>query len=355
MKDAELTARRSFAVVMLAAVVALCVIIEPIAGALFLAAALAGALSPLQRNLAQRFGGRPRLAASLLVFGSVALFIGPLIALSAFAVNEAGDGIRFVAETVHSDSFNRLVDKLPGPLRDAVHSVVARLGESADVGKTLGKQVQVQGAKAAAAVGAFVSATGAFLFQLTMMLIALFFLLVYGKEVVAFVDRVSPLRRGQTQELLQEFKKVSYSVVVSTLVTALIQAFAALIGYYIARVPHPVFFGAITFFTALIPAIGAAAVCLLAGLLLLVTGHPYAALFLAIWGVIIVGLIDNVVKPLLIKGGLELHEAIVFFSLVGGLTALGLPGLLFGPLVVTFVLALLRIYERDFRAPKPAE
>ena len=61
------------------------------------------------------------------------------------------------------------------------------------------------------------------------------------------------------------------------------------------------------------------------------------------------------VKPLLIKGGLELHEAIVFFSLVGGLTALGLPGLVLGPLIVTFVMALLRIYERDFQSPKPAE
>lgn len=355
MRNAESTARRSFAVIMLVAVVALCVIIEPIAGALFLAAALAGALSPLQRRLANWLGGRPRASAGLLVFCSVALFIGPLIGLSAFAVNEAGDGIRFVSDTVHSDSFNDLVDKLPGPLRDAVHSLVERFGESADVGRTLGAQVQAQGQKAAAAVGVLLTATGSFLFQMTMMLIALFFLLVYGKEVVAFVDRVSPLRRGQTQELLQEFKKVSYSVVVSTLVTSLVQALAALIGYYIAQVPHPVFFGALTFFTALIPAVGAAVVCLLAGLLVLVTGHPYAALFLAIWGVVVVGLIDNVVKPLLIKGGLELHEAIVFFSLVGGLTALGLPGLLFGPLVVTFVMALLKIYERDFRTPKPAE
>ena len=284
MKSAESTARRSFAVMMLAGVVMLCVIIEPIAGALLVAAAFASALSPLQRRLTKRLGGRPRASAGLLVFLSVVVFIGPLIGLSAFAVTEAGDGIRFVADTVHSERFTQMVDGLPGPLRDAVKSLVEKIGDSSDAGKTLGKEIQVQGAKAAAAVGIVVSATGTFLFQGAMMLIALFFLLVYGKEVVAFVDRVSPLRRGQTQELLAEFKKVSYSVVVSTLITALAQALAALIGYYIARVPHPVFFGALTFFTAMVPAVGAAVVCLVAALLLLITGHPYAALFLAIWG-----------------------------------------------------------------------
>ena len=72
MRNAESTARRSFAVIMLVAVVALCVIIEPIAGALFLAAALAGALSPLQRRLANWLGGRPRASAGLLVYRSSA-------------------------------------------------------------------------------------------------------------------------------------------------------------------------------------------------------------------------------------------------------------------------------------------
>jgi predicted PurR-regulated permease PerM len=99
---------------------------------------------------------------------------------------------------------------------------------------------------------------------------------------------------------------------------------------------------------AFIPAIGAASVCLLAAALLLVTGHPYMALFLALWGILIVGLVDNVVKPLLIKGGMELHGAVVFFSLIGGLAAFGAIGLLVGPLVVSLFLALVRLYHRDF-------
>jgi predicted PurR-regulated permease PerM len=199
-------------------------------------------------------------------------------------------------------------------------------------------------------VAAALVATGSLVFDLTMMLIALFFLLVNGREFVAWLDSVSPLRGGQTQELLDEFKKVSYAVIVASLATAAVQAIVASVGYVIARVPHPVFFGTVTFFIALIPAIGAAGVCLFASLILLGTGHPYAALFLALWGVLVVGLIDNVVKPFLIKGELDMGGAVVFFALIGGIGAFGMVGLVIGPLAVAIFLTLLRMYRRDFAA-----
>ena len=131
------------------------------------------------------------------------------------------------------------------------------------------------------------------------------------------------------------------------------QALAALIGYFIAGVPSPIFFGLVTFFVAFIPAIGAAVVCLVAALLLLVTGHPYMAIFLAAWGMVVVGLADNLIEPLLIRRGLELHGAVVFFALLGGLAAFGAIGILLGPLVVAFFLALLRIYHRDYTPGDP--
>jgi predicted PurR-regulated permease PerM len=128
-----------------------------------------------------------------------------------------------------------------------------------------------------------------------------------------------------------------------------VQALAALVGYLIMRVPHPLFFAGVTFLVAFIPAVGAASVCLAAAALLFVSGHPYKALFLAGWGVLVVGLVDNVVKPLLVRSGMEMQGSVVFFALIGGLGAFGTVGLLIGPLAVAFVMALLRIYQRDFR------
>ena len=319
----------------------------PLATALLLAGVLAVVLAPLQRRLTRWLRGRRGIAAGILVLAVLFLLVGPLLGLAAFLVKEAADGARFVVETVRSEGVSGLLDRLPAPLDAYAGEVLARLG---DLGAFIQKHVTEQGARAAGAVAAALVATGSLVFNLAMMLIALFFLLVSGRELAVWLDSVSPLRPGQTRELVAEFKKVSYAVIVATVATAAVQALVASVGYVIARVPHPVFFGTITFFIALIPAIGAAGVCLFAALILLATGHPYMAIFLALWGLVVVGLIDNVVKPFLIKGELEMGGAVVFFALIGGIATFGMVGLLIGPLAVASFLTLLRMYRRDFAA-----
>lgn len=344
-----LTARRFLLVLLIGSFLLVGTVVWPLAEALLLAIVLAAVLAPLQRRLAAKLRGRPKLAAGILVFAVLVLLIGPLIGMSAFVIKEAAAGVKFIQETVRGEGVTGLIERLPDPLERYANEALARLGNRGQIEA----QVSAQGGKAASAVGAALVATGSLLFQGAMMLIALFFLLAGGGALLTWVDSVSPLRRGQTRELVDEFKKVSSAVIVSTLITAGVQAAAALAGYLIAGVPHPLFFAVVTFFVAMIPAIGAASVCLFAALVLLITGHPYMALFLAIWGVAIVGLVDNVVKPYLIKGDVEMEGVVVFFSLIGGIAAFGMPGLLIGPLAVALFLALLRIYKRDVMASRP--
>ena len=116
------------------------------------------------------------------------------------------------------------------------------------------------------------------------------------------------------------------------LATAGLQAVAAYLGYLIARIPHPFFFGTLTFFVAFVPAFGAGGAVLAVSVFTLALGHPWAALFLALWGLLVVGMVDNVVKPLLVKRGMNMHGGLVFFSLLGGLSAFGTVGLIAGPL-----------------------
>jgi predicted PurR-regulated permease PerM len=345
----EQTRRRFLVLLLAAATLLFAFLIRPLASALLTAAVLAGVLWPLQMRIANRLRGRRNLAAGVLVTGVVVAIVGPILGMSAFVVDEASKGVQFVSETVKSEGVLGLIEKLPTGIRDAARSAFKLVEErtGADVGEKLTEQVQSQGPGAAAAVGRAVAATWGFVFNSTMMLIALFFLLVQGNELVAWLDGILPLGKGQTRELLTEFKKVSYAVVVATVVTAAAQGGVALIGYLIASVPHPIFFAAITFFGAFIPAIGAASFSLLAALILLVTGHPYMALFLAVWSVTAVALIDNVVKPLVVKGGMDMPGAVVFFSLIGGLGAFGPIGLMLGPLIVAFFVAILRMYRRD--------
>ncbi|HKP63302.1 MAG TPA: AI-2E family transporter [Polyangiales bacterium] len=346
--DDEKTRRRFLLLLLVAALLLLAFLIEPLASALLTAAVFAGVLWPLQLRLTRRVR-KPSLAASILVFAMVIVVVGPILGMSAFVVDEGSKGIKFVATTVQSQGLGGLIEKLPPPVRGPAHDLMHQIERhtGADVSKTVTEQVQSRAAGAAAGVGRAVAATWGFVFNATMMLIALFFLLVQGRQLVAWLDNVLPLREGQTRELLTEFKKVSYAVLVATVVTAAAQAIAALLGYLIASVPHPIFFAAITFFGAFIPAIGAAAFSLFAALILLVTGHQYMAIFLAIWSVTVVALIDNVIKPLVAKGGMDMPGAVVFFALIGGLGAFGPIGLMLGPLSVAFFVAVLRIYRRE--------
>jgi predicted PurR-regulated permease PerM len=151
---------------------------------------------------------------------------------------------------------------------------------------------------------------------------------------------------------------VTVAVLVSSIATSAIQAAVAFVGYLLARVPNPMFFGFVTFLVGLVPAVGAGAVTLGAALIVYLSGRPGAALFLAIWGIFFVGLADNVVKPYLIRGGVSLHGAVVFFSLIGGLAYFGPVGLLAGPLIVSFFMAVVHMWKAelevaDDEAPSP--
>jgi len=343
-------AQRIFLGLILLSIALVLLTISPFFEAFFLAAVLAGAFQGLQQWLTRHLWRKEGLAAGIICLGTVLALLVPLAALTTFVVTQVIQGVNFISTLVQQRGLEGLLAYVPGPFKDSAARMLESF-QSAGLWQTVQEQLGSRGATAAQTVGGVVAATGSLVFQAVMMLIALFFLLMDGQRLVTWLESVSPLKRGQTTELLTEFRRVTRSVLVSTLATAGVQALAALVGYLITGVPIPVFFAAITFFFALIPAIGAAVVCVAAALLLLATGHPVAAIVLASWGILVVGLSDNVIKPILVKRGLHMHAAIIFFALLGGLSVFGPIGLLLGPLSVAFFLAVLRIYERDYGRP----
>jgi predicted PurR-regulated permease PerM len=343
------TAKRVFVCLIILALLLLGLVVRPFAEAFIFAAVMAGTLWPFHVRLTTRLRGRTSWSAGFLCFGVILALLAPIGGIGAFAVREAVQGAQFVSETVRSEGMKGLIDELPAPLRKLSDELLERMPiEEEALDETLQKQATAQGSKAAGVVTHALAVTGGILVQSIMMLIALFFLLVDGPDLVIWIEDVAPLEPGQAYELMREFRRVSVAVLVSSIATSGVQALAALIGYLIARVQHPFFFATVTFFVAFIPAIGAGGVCLAAALLLFAQGHTGMAIFLAAWGLLVVGVVDNLVKPLLVKRGMHMHGAVVFFSLLGGLAAFGTVGLLLGPLIVTFFLALVRIYKRDF-------
>jgi predicted PurR-regulated permease PerM len=346
----DLHARRLLVFLVLAALALTIVIVKPFWVAFFLAAVIAAGLHTPMEWLTRKLRGRRNLAAALLTVGVLVLVVVPVAGIGAILVQQVLAGIEWLRTTVESEGVWGLLQRLPGPVEDAAREILAAVPRPQD---QLQRIAGEQGGQAAAAVGGVLTATGTALFQTVMMLIALFFFLVDGRRLVEWIDARVPLPPGQFRTLMDDFRQTSVSVLVATLGTAAIQAATAAVGYVIARPPKILFLILATFVVALIPAIGGAFVVVGVALLLLATGHPIAGTFLGIWGLVVVSLSDNVARPYLLKGGMELHGGLVFFALLGGLSAFGGIGLLIGPLILTFLVAVLKLYRREFGYVQP--
>ena len=326
----------------------LALIVEPFAAALFIAAVIAGAINPWYERLAARIKGRRQVAAGLTTAAILLIVVLPLASIGVVLANDVAAGATYVRTTLRSEGVQGLANDLPRPLRALAEKLMARLPQ--DQGD-LQDLTQKQSGRAAAAVGGVLRTTWGVVIQLVMMLIAFFFFLVDGPQLLDWVSHAAPLRPEQTRELLGEFRKVSAAVLFSSVANAAIQAAAALLGFLMAGIPQPFFFAFVTFIFAFVPAVGAWSVVVLTGLLAFLRGDPRTAIFLAVWGAVVVGLADHWVKPLLMRGRIEIHGALIFFALLGGLANFGAVGLLAGPLIVAFFLAVVRMCQREFGEP----
>jgi len=339
-------ARRTFWALLAVAVALTVYVVWPFRAPLFLAAVLAAAFQPLLARTERLLDGRRRLAGALLtllVFGAI---IAPIASILAFIAKEITQGLTWVRDSLGVQSVGELsLSRIPPQAQHALDGILSTLHLSRE-------QVQTFAAKAleyAQTAGpALLGASAGAVASAFIMLAAFFFLLVDGRHLIRLLGRVSPLQAAQTEELLQEFANVSSATLVGAALTAVVQAVLATIGFVLARVPHAVFLGIATLIASFVPVIGTAIVWIPVAVLLALTGHVTAAIFAAAWCGVLLTTADNVVKPLAMRGKVEMHTGLVFLALLGGITMFGLLGIIAGPLVIAFLLALLRMYERDF-------
>jgi predicted PurR-regulated permease PerM len=343
----EVHARRLLVFLVLAALALTALIVKPFWVGLFFAAVLAAALRPAQDWLSAKLGGRRAVAATLLTLGVLVLVVLPIAALGTILVNEVLQGLAWLRKTIESEGVWGLLGRLPDQVQTAAKQFLDAFPQPQ---QQLQKLAGEQGAGAATAVGGAIAWTGSALFQTGMMLIALYFFLVDGRRLVSWIDARMPLRPGQFRGLLEDFRATSVSVLVATLGSAAIQAAVAVVGFLIARAPNVLFLALGTLLIALVPALGGFVMVGLVGLLLLATGHVAAGIFLLAWAAV-VSIADHIARPYLMKGGMELHGGVVFFALLGGLAAFGGVGLILGPLVLTFLVATIRLYRAEFGRP----
>jgi predicted PurR-regulated permease PerM len=148
-----------------------------------------------------------------------------------------------------------------------------------------------------------------------------------------------------TRRLMAVFAEFAQNVVLAGVAAAVVQGVVAGIGYAIAGVERALLFALLTGVMAFVPVVGTAVAWVPVCLLLLFAHRTGAAAFVAVWSLVLTGTIDNIVKPLVVRGRSDLPTLLVFLGVFGGLLAFGLIGLLVGPVLVAMLLALLHIYE----------
>lgn len=180
----------------------------------------------------------------------------------------------------------------------------------------------------------------------------LYFMLVNGREMEAWLYEYIPLKDENVLRLGTEFHKLVIANAVGIPLIAIIQGIVSLLGYFIFQVPQPFFWFAVTCFTAMLPVVGAAAVYVPMGIYLLAAGSTWQGIGVLAYGFIIVGSSDNISRFMLAQKIGDVHPLITVFGVLIGVNLFGFIGLIFGPLLISMFILLLKIYSNEFLTKK---
>ena len=324
-------------------------IIKPFFDPIFLAAILAPIVHPLFRWLRAHFRNRATPAAVVTCLLVVVVILGPLSLLAVGIVNQGTDSVKGIQTGVKEGNIEKLMasPKLEGYRAFAAKAMPLVDPERLDLKSLVLTASAKLGNLVAAKAGALLSSTGGLVAKVILMLFILFFFVRDGEALLVGLRALSPLRSDQEEMLMQQFRIVSRSSLLGILGTAAAQGAVGGIGMQIAGLPG-VFWGSVMAFTSLIPFVGTALVWVPAVGYLFATGHPGKAAFLAVWCMVIVGSIDNFLRPVLMKGEGGMSMLWMFFAVLGGLSMFGLLGLIYGPLIFGLCAVLLSLYRDEF-------
>lgn len=336
---------RALVILLAAAAALLAYVVWPFRGPLFIAAVLAAGFQPLLRRTTALLHGRRRTAGGALTVAVLALVVAPFATIVGFATHQVLAGLAFVRDVLGVRSVGELTSaSLPARAQALVDGALSTLHLTR---ANLAAYADRALAWAEHAAPRVLAASGEAAFHTVVLLGAFYFLLLDGRRVIQWLADVSPLRKAQTHELIEEFRRVAVATLVGTAASAVFQGIAACIGYAVAGVPHPVFFGLVTAIASFVPVVGTLMVWVPATLLLAATGHVGAAVGLAAWCLVVVVGAEHLGKPILLHGQAEMHTGLVFLGLLGGIEMFGLIGILAGPLVIAFFLAMARMAQKE--------
>jgi predicted PurR-regulated permease PerM len=340
--------RQAFLLLLVAAITAAFVaMIRDFLLTILLAAIFAGLSYPLYRWLLQRVGGYRVVAAIATLVLLLALVIAPLLAVLGAAATEA---LR-ITETIRP----RLQEfvSTPGELTTLLRGVPGYAYVEPYREQILTKAGELVGSASAFLFGALSAATRAtavFIFQVVVLLYTMFFFLIDGPRLLVAVLAYLPFTESDKQRMIATFVSVTRATLKGTILIGVAQGVLGGLAFWAVGLDGAIFWGTVMTVLSIIPGIGGALVWLPAAIVLISTGYVGRGIALILFCALVVGSVDNVLRPRLVGRDTQLHELLIFFSTLGGLMLFGAMGFILGPILAALFVTAWEMFATAFRS-----
>ena len=320
--------RRSAAALVVALTGALAIALAPYATGLIGIPVLYVALQPLHDWLARRTPGKP--AASLVV----ALVLLVLIVVG-------GSSVTLIVSEAQ---------RIPGAIMQS--PIVTGLSELRVGGVDVGARLADLGSKVVAWIGSsafgFIGTASRVALNLTISCFGLYYLLLRPGETWDAVRPYIPFSASNTEKLRQRFRDVTTSTLIGTGLSAALHGALTSFGFWMVGLPNAALWGVVTIVFSILPVLGSGLVWGPGAIALVLDHRPGAAVLLALWGILIIGNIDYVIRPMVSRRWAHIHPLVTLIGALVGVPYLGLLGLLIGPLAVSYFFELIQMYREEY-------
>ena len=340
--------RRIFLLLLVAAIsVAFVAMIRAFLLTILLAAIFTGLSYPVYQRLLSRFRGRQALTAIATLVLLLTLVIAPLLIVLGAAANEALG----VTETL-GPRLQQLVDQ-PGELDSLLRGIPGYDRIAPYRAQILTKAGELVGSTSAflfGALSATTRATAVFIFQFFVLLYTMFFFLTDGPGLLQTVLAYLPLTEVDKQRMLEKFVSVTRATLKGTILIGIAQGVLGGLAFWAVGLDGAIFWGTVMTVLSIIPGVGGALVWVPAALILIGGGQVWHAVALVAFCGLIVGSVDNLLRPRLVGKDIKMHELLIFFSTLGGILLFGVMGFILGPILAALFVTAWEMFGTAFRS-----
>lgn len=330
---------RTFLLLLACVSIAFAWVLLPYYGAIFWATTLAIIFSPVHRHILPKVHGRRTLSALLTVILIILIVIIPLILVTGALLQEGAAVYKRIStgEMDLGAYFEQIVNAMPA----SVHAALTRfgIGDSFSVQEKLSAGALQASKFLATQAVTFGQNTFEFLIGMGVMLYVLFFLLRDGTHLAHRMRQSIPLSDQHQQHLSRKFATVIRATVKGNIVIAVTQGALGGIMFAILGIQGALLWGVMMAFLSLLPAVGASLIWIPVAVYFLVTGAIWQGVVLILFGVLVIGLIDNLLRPVLVGKDTKIPDYLILISTLGGLAVFGLNGFVIGPLIAALFIA----------------